>query len=96
MSDHPDPDATGAAMFNATLAAVLNASERDRLLRALDPLESERRVAEWQRAIDEAKGEELLSSEAIAERHREWKRKHPHFDPLFEPVRTDAEGRTAR
>ena len=41
-------------------------------------------------------GEPLLSSADLAEKYKTWKAKHPGFDPMFEAVRTGAEGRTAR
>ena len=80
----------------ATAETPLTNDDCRRLGRALDPLESERLAREWWAASAEAQSEVLLTSVSIGDRHREWKAAHPSFDPLFEAIRTDADGRTAR
>lgn len=61
-----------------------------------DSDESARFRAEIERAEGEARSEALLSSASLAERHQTWKAAHPSFDPLFEAIRSDKNGRTAR
>ncbi len=94
-----DPDEIGRRAFRERAAAALLPLTDDdcrRLVAALDPLESERLAREWWAADAEIQGEVLLTSEAIADRHREWVASHPAFDPLFEAIRTDKNGRAAR